>query len=557
MKKTENMSTSTILHKKIHPDDLSIFKEWVFQSTQKKGSFSIYFRHLDRSGGYAWIHCKSTTLCNEDGTPTRAVGLLSDITAQKEEHEELTFKSQRDSLTKLFNKGETQHKISDTIENHPNEKGAFFIVDIDNFKHLNDSLGHQFGDTILVEFSQKMQNFFSKNEIVGRIGGDEFVIFAPGLDMDGASELLDKLMACLRLEYYGENTKYDVYGSVGAAYYPIHGHNFEELYNNADIALYESKRSGKNKYTIFQEHLSENTNDKRTLISHEEGFLNSYYQNDFTFKIFEILYESKDLRASIQRVLELLGKRFKVDRVHIFQYDKERHLLCNTYEWCDKTISPMKKELENIPYDYVKKYLSAYTREGIYCCPDVRNADADLFTLCEPRNIKSLLHCAIYEDGKIRGLIGFDMCKDYRKWSGVEMAILGYLSRILSVFLNKSQTGKELQNSYQNYVKMINHMNSYVYVINADNYQLLYVNEAIKKLGPDCGYTCYKMAYGNDTPCEKCPIHSLVDGEQYASSRMYSEALKSDVLVSVSRIKWSNEQDAIVVNCTEMSNQKA
>ncbi len=466
----------------------------------------------------------------------------------------MTFKSQRDPLTKLLNKEETRIQIEKILEIFPNEVGSFFIIDIDNFKELNDNLGHQLGDTVLIEFTHKIRDFFPSNSIVGRIGGDEIAAYMPYISLDNTASKAEQLLQALRMNYYGSASKYNIHGSVGIAAYPMHGKTFDELYHLADIALYESKRRGKDCYTIYKSHMTGSLQDNRTPVEWSESFLNTYFQGDFSFKIFEILYETKDINASIQMVLELLGKRFKVERVYIFQNDSEGKSARKIYEWCTSSIE--KGQFQNIVYKELGMYLSQYTKEGIFCCPDVRYSNREVYEICRAQNIKSLLHCAIYNEKIMTGFIGFDMCTKYHNWSGEEIAILGYISRILSVFMVKFNTTLKLETSYQNYVEMLENLNGYVYVVDPKTYKILYVNNSIKKLGLDYSQTCYKMTFNIDTPCKKCPIDKLSDKVPYATEEIYSETLHGWVNSAASKLKWEQNRDAILICCTDISKYK-
>ena len=550
----EKLTTNSGIRSRIHPSDLEIFEQWI-SNTYKKNICSISeFRIKAANGEYIWIKSRSTAICDENGNPLRAVGLFLNINSQKNEFDILTFKSQRDPLTKLLNKEETRIQIEKILEIFPNEVGSFYIIDIDNFKELNDNLGHQLGDTVLIEFTHKIRDFFPSNSIVGRIGGDEIAAYMPYISLDNTASKAEQLLQALRMNYYGSASKYNIHGSVGIAAYPMHGKTFDELYHLADIALYESKRRGKDCYTIYKSHMTGSLQDNRTPVEWSESFLNTYFQGDFSFKIFEILYETKDINASIQMVLELLGKRFKVERVYIFQNDSEGKSARKIYEWCTSSIE--KGQFQNIVYKELGMYLSQYTKEGIFCCPDVRYSNREVYEICRAQNIKSLLHCAIYNEKIMTGFIGFDMCTKYHNWSGEEIAILGYISRILSVFMVKFNTTLKLETSYQNYVEMLENLNGYVYVVDLKTYKILYVNNSIKKLGLDYSQTCYKMTFNIDTPCKKCPIDKLSDKVPYATEEIYSEALHGWVNSAASKLKWEQNRDAVLICCTDISKYK-
>lgn len=433
----ENLSTNLEIRERIHPDDLPEFEEWLFKTYRNVGHFLLEFRCRDIHDKYMWLRAKSTAICDSTGNAVRAVGLFSNIDALKGKLELLTFKAQRDSLTHLLNKEETKIQTCEILKNEPSTSGAFFMIDIDNFKELNDNLGHQLGDTVLVDFSLKIRDFFAPNSIVGRIGGDEIAVYVPGIELVDLAKKAEALIRNLRIFNIGSAAKYTIQASVGISCYPIHGKTFEELYHFADLALYVSKRTGRDKYTIYQHTMSGGQQDSRTPVEWTKTQSNNYLNNDILLSIFTMLYETKDINASIQMILELLGKRFKVDGVYVFQNDPNAQIAYNTHEWSSASLPNDCKTLKFIDYSNFNNYLSEFTTEGIYSCSDVKNAPSELHEICETQRIKSFLHCAIYHEGLMIGFIGFDMCNRLHSWTNEEIAILSYFSKILSIFLAK------------------------------------------------------------------------------------------------------------------------
>jgi len=193
-----------------------------------------------------------TAMFDENGNILKTIGLISDIDKEKAEAETLLFKAQRDSLTGLYNKGTVQSMIEDYIESK-DTNGALFVIDVDNFKGVNDNLGHLAGDFVLAGISSMLSKVFDENSIVGRIGGDEFIVFLNNIDSE---ELLykkaDDLVKGFRSSFEEESSEYKVSGSIGIAKYPEHGKSFKELFINADKAVYLAKSKGKDNYCIFE-----------------------------------------------------------------------------------------------------------------------------------------------------------------------------------------------------------------------------------------------------------------------------------------------------------------
>lgn len=553
---TNNISNSQKVRQRIHPDDLEVFEKWIRNTYKNPGRYEANYRHKDVYNNFIWMHCRSTTICNEQGVPLKAIGAFSNINAQKQQMDELMLKAQLDPLTKLLNKEECQCRIDKFLESSESKFGAFFIIDVDNFKGLNDNLGHQLGDNVLMDIAHNVRKTFPETELIGRIGGDEIAVYLPCADEQAVHIKAEALAKILRLSYYGSVGKYEISGSVGIAFYPEHGECFESLYRFADIALYESKNNGKDRYTIYSKAITTSLMDNRTPVEYSQNFLTSYFQNDITFIVFEMLYETKDVAASVNMILDFLGRRYNMDRVYIFEFDDKHQLVNNTYEWCAPGVSAQIDNLQEIPRETLATYFEQYSKEGVFCCEDIAKSVPAVYELCAPQGIKSLLHCAIYNEGEMNGFIGFDMCNKYHSWTGEEIAVLGYISRILSVFMIKSTTTAKLRTSYANYAEMLENLNGYVYVIDPKTYEVLYINRATQSLGVDASKPCYEMAFGTNTPCPKCPTRKLNDMVGYANEEIYSAALNSWVNSAASKMKWEGDREAVLVCCTDISKYK-
>lgn len=553
---TRHITANMEVRNKIHPDDLEVFEEWIVNTYKKPGYSVSSYRIKDIKGNYLWMNCRSTAISDSKGNIIRAVGVFSNINAQKQQLDDLIIKSQLDPLTKLLNKAEFKNRIDQFLKSSNNKLGAFFIIDIDNFKGLNDTLGHQLGDNILIDVANKISGVFPETDMIGRIGGDEIAVYFPYTDSNIIRSKAEHLSQSLRLSYYGAISKYEISGSVGISFYPEHGDTFNMLYRFADIALYNSKNNGKDRYTLYDNNITNSLLDNSNQVEYTTNFLNTYFQNDITFRVFEMLYETKNVSKSIQNILKLLGERYNMDRVYIFEIDEKKQQISNTYEWCAPGISSEIDSLQNINLGEITSYISQYSNEGIFCCKDIENTTPEICNICAPQGIKSLLHCAIYNEGVMIGFIGFDVCRDNYSWTGEEIAIIGYISRILSVFLIKNTTTTKLRTSYKNYEEMVENLNGHVYVIDPNTYEVLYVNRAIQELGLSTGESCYKMAFGSEEPCKNCPINNFNDEIHYASEEIYSEVLDRWVNSAASKMKWEGEKDAVLVCCTDISKYK-
>lgn len=157
-----------------------------------------------------------------------------------------------DELTDLYNKAATEREIKQYLAEHPNEKGLMLVLDIDNFKKINDTMGHAFGDEVLHTFGIRIRAQFRATDIVGRTGGDEFIVYVHDIkSREAIQNQVKRIEKFFQNFQAGEYVKYSATASIGAAIYPDDARDFEGLYKAADRALYVAKRRGKNQLAFY------------------------------------------------------------------------------------------------------------------------------------------------------------------------------------------------------------------------------------------------------------------------------------------------------------------
>ena len=208
------------------------------------------YRLKNTKSSYLWYDINITTIFDQDNRPIRAIGTIRDITFQKEATQTLMEKAERDALTGLLNKSTTKSFIEEALK--CDCLCALYMIDVDYFKNVNDSLGHLFGDTVLADIGDKLKKLFRTSDVVGRIGGDEFMVLLKNIgDTSLITEKAEAINFCLHQTFGSGADQCTISGSVGVALYPEDGKTYSDLYKKADIALYQAKRAGRNRYIIF------------------------------------------------------------------------------------------------------------------------------------------------------------------------------------------------------------------------------------------------------------------------------------------------------------------
>lgn len=183
---------------------------------------------------------------------------LVDKFRQKEENKGLEDKADTDLLTGVNNKIATERKIQEYMTENPDTQSLMFLFDIDNFKKINDTMGHSFGDEVLRTLGHQLTNEFRSTDIIGRLGGDEFVVFLKNIKNDDQLEREGQRITALFHQFKaGDYVKYSATASIGAVVFPRDGGDFVTAYKLADKALYEAKRRGKNQLVFYNSNLAE------------------------------------------------------------------------------------------------------------------------------------------------------------------------------------------------------------------------------------------------------------------------------------------------------------
>lgn len=439
-----------------------------------------------------------------DGIPSfYSIGI--DITKERKQIEKLQHISEKDALTGIYNRAETERQIKKYFEKNLNVMGALFMIDTDNFKQINDTEGHMIGDIVLTEMASGMKKIMHDSDVVGRIGGDEFTIFMKNISsVKDAEKKAEELLYMFRHLFQKEKSFLKVTCSIGIAIYPKDGTTFKEIYARADKALYQAKNMGKNNYVIYnQDYFKEleefDCSSLGTVIDSEKQY--AEYPDNLTRYIFRMLYQTDDIDQAINMILEVVGKQFDVSRVYIFENTEDGRYTSNTYEWCNEGISSQMAYLQNSNYQDYEDYEKLFEDELVFYCRDIHTLSPKLEELFSSQGIHSTLQCAYKEDRVFSGFVGFDECTGLRLWSQEEISTLSLISQIISMFLQRKKNNK-LNQQIQQYQNILDNIDQCICVINKENNFLLYVNKKFKN-------TYSKFQIGQPYYLDSIDIHKI------------------------------------------------
>lgn len=224
-----------------------------------------------------------SAIFNDDGVPTHFTAVFSDISEIKQAQQQLEQLAHRDTLTGMPNRLLFNERLEQAVllnERH-NGRLAVMFLDVDNFKHINDSLGHPAGDALMQELAARLLGGMRKSDTVARIGGDEFALLLEDVDgADGAAVIARKIMSTLSVPLRLEGREIRATASVGISLYPVDGPDAATLLRNADAAMYRAKEEGRNGFCFYTSDLTHAAFERmllehnlREALEHDEFYL--------------------------------------------------------------------------------------------------------------------------------------------------------------------------------------------------------------------------------------------------------------------------------------------
>jgi len=332
----------------------------------KKGAYEgKYDTHATRK--IRWIKMSTVPLYNTEGDIVSGLAIVQDITKYTESKEKLKYQAFYDSLTGLLNRTALSEQLKMFMNkiNRSQEYGALLFIDLDNFKYINDSLGHNVGDAVLQTFALKMKNLLRKEDLVSRLGGDEFVILISQTALkkshinEIALRVSNKIHQEMRKPIQIEDNKLHITLSLGIKVLEPNETDITTILKHADIAMYQSKNSGKNKTSFYDNLISKEVQQQLTL--HNE-LKQALKENQFELYFQPITDTKTDKIVSAEALIRWNHpQKGLIFPDNFIEYAEKSDLIIEIGTWVIQEAFKLQKELqmlENININISSKQFS-------------------------------------------------------------------------------------------------------------------------------------------------------------------------------------------------------
>ena len=536
----------------MHPDDREAYVAAYEEASKKEMQGSIEFRIHMKATPEEWLWRKTVykSVLGADKKVIRIIGKTYDITEDKQRQQVLSAEARLDQHTRLFNKVETQRLVDEYLAQGEPGTHVLFIVDIDHFKQINDTFGHTVGDTLITDMSHKIRESFRNSDIVGRIGGDEFVVFMKATTEAFARKKAELLCKNARKVVYGGEERLQVTVSVGGAVYGKDGMNYAELFDSADEAMYTVKTEGRDGFHFRSSEQDAVEKEDRAkpnaIVTSGENV-----DRELLNLAFNLLSHAKDMDLSLNLLLEQIAKRFALNLVSVFVYDAKKPQMTMTNSWTDlgkvydREIIPRSwKFFENEPVGVFVELAA------IMDSPDLDEQTKARYIEWNKNQIQNMAAIKFEISNGTIGELNIGTIKEGIRWTESEIETISELSRIVGVFVslrNRASEDKQLihelrhrerltglydKDTFKTKVETIMkaRAESYYYAVAVmDINNFAYINEN------------FGTEVGDKILCDLADLLNNSEAKTKFSSRMYSDYFatfitgptKSDVITTV------------------------
>lgn len=504
----------------MHPDDLKAYREYTSLEALK-AVYDVGVTESDleyrimADDDYVWRTAHISLFRSPADGTLHGMVFVKDITSDIEQRDALRGKAERDPLTGLLNKLRTEEIIKETLAADARSDelriNALIIIDLDNFKSINDLMGHLFGDAVLADTGKRLTSVFRSTDVVGRTGGDEFIVFMKNIP-NRTIAMSKAALACSEIMSAPDEGCCAVSASVGIAFSPDDGRSFEELYMKADMAMYRAKDAGKGRCLVYSADMGEVFRRAK-----KNAAIDSRPAIDETFAfnpprhIFRILKNAKDSAVSARLVIELIVRHYDFARGYIFELSEDLATSTETFEWCADGVESHIDGFQNLRIGTdTPDMMPFYGDDGVFSTIGVAEDDVEFTKTVPGEQTAGIIHFLIGTRSEPIGYIGFDCRDEKRTFSPREYSDILSCGHVITSYLSKRIADRRVSEKSKALGAELASSSSFFYVVDPESWEIEDSNISGEKV--PSGKKCYKIfADDADAPCADCVVKRFIE----------------------------------------------
>lgn len=546
--------------KMIHPEDEPIFDVMCAELDAGKESIFAEFRAVIDNYQPTWLRYIGHAVYSESGQISKIYGRRFDVSREKESKESLNSYIQ-DTLTGLYYRDRARELMAEALDKKPEFTSAMIILDVDDFRLINEASGKMQGDVTLQTISGLINTNFMSKDIVGRIAGDQFFILCEDISHEKVVELVKSVQTRV-YESVSKPSGAGVTVSAGISFYPEDGTDFESLYAKADIALAVAKKTGKNRYFIYDRNSTSETGIGYTLAkmgSFEDDEIRVIKSNKKVNKklfdyAFEVLSKEDELKTAFIKIFEEVCLYYGLDRAFLVEIDRGVQQPKISSKWCKEPGDDFEKH-NLYTVDAWMQLETEEADDGYFIFDSGRCGSMDFFrTIVQMKNPPvSSIQFRVMDGEELYAMVGFD-CFENHEFKKNEIATLKSIVRLISSYILSQQVKNVLEAETIINQNVMDAQRVVYYVIDGNTYELKYISKYAKALFPQAEYgrKCYETLMKDNRPCDTCPM-KCGEGNEIKSIQVYDEKDDKWLTFSATNMKNTESADDVLICVTDVT----
>lgn len=541
--------------------DWDRFDDFIADCDRGEEKIDRQLRLRDKNADYKWYSIKGKTIKDEDGKPIKVVGIMENIDEIKRIELRQADENMRDMLTKLYRKDYARELIEEFLRAQSNSENPEFagllVLDIDNYEILNERMGRAFGEEILKNIASDLDEIFYPSDILGRVGGDEFIILMKNIvDVRDIDKKIREIQKVVNHTYVGENVSFGSTMCIGASVYPTDGEDFDTLFDKAEKALVHAKNAGKNCYGFYlaakeDVYSKYPIEERREKIARVEQEVMSGSPSDSLIELaFKLIDESKDTDSAINLLIRRVARQMNLGGIRIKSRVGKELRTVNMYQCC--TVPDMEFDNADMVYNFEQwaDMLEQYrVNNNIIVCDSILDIENPVTRqLMLVSGAKSYVGCAFHDKGEFAGSIDFVDFEGPRAWTKNDLTTIRAVTNVVSSYLLKMKayedasdtverlTGYDSVTGLMTYEKFLTMVGEYIENAPHGNYAMVYMDFS--------NFKYVNETYGYETG-DKILRELVNEAAGYGDYYVYGSRVFSDNIVMLAKTGGKSEEEIV------------